>query len=57
VTVHYVNAHFDEGEILLQRSFALEGGESLDAVTDQIHRIEYALYPEAVERWLDLHAS
>lgn len=57
VTVHYVNAHFDEGEILLQRSFALDGGESLDAVTDQIHRIEYALYPEAVERWLDLHAS
>jgi len=57
VTVHYVNVHFDEGEILLQRSFALEGGESLDAVTDQIHRIEYALYPEAVERWLNLHAS
>ncbi len=57
VTVHYVNAHFDEGEILLQRSFALNGRESLDEVSEQIHRIEYALYPEAVERWLDLHAS
>ena len=57
VTIHYVNAHFDEGEILLQRSFALNGRESLDEVSEQIHRIEYALYPEAVERWLDLHAS
>ncbi|MFN9111017.1 MAG: phosphoribosylglycinamide formyltransferase, partial [Bacteroidota bacterium] len=50
VTIHYVNAHFDEGEILLQRSFALNGRESLDEVSEQIHRIEYALYPEAVER-------
>lgn len=57
VTVHYVNAHFDEGEILLQQSFPLHGGESLNEVTEQIHRIEYRLYPEAVERWLDLHAS
>jgi phosphoribosylglycinamide formyltransferase-1 len=56
VTVHYVNAHFDEGEILLQRSFALNGRESLDEVSEQIHRIEYDLYPEAAERWLDLHA-
>ena len=56
VTIHYVNAHFDEGEILLQRSFALNGRESLDEVSEQIHRIEYDLYPEAAERWLDLHA-
>ncbi len=56
VTVHYVNAQFDDGEILLQRSFTFKGGESLDEVREQIHRIEYDLYPEAAERWLDLHA-
>lgn len=55
VTVHYVNRHFDEGKILLQRSFALKGNETLEAVTEQIHRIEYELYPAAVERWMELH--
>jgi phosphoribosylglycinamide formyltransferase-1 len=55
VTVHYVNRHFDEGEILLQRSFTLKGNETLETVTEQIHRIEYELYPAAVERWLELH--
>lgn len=57
VTVHYVNQHFDEGKILLQRSFRLNGTETLDEVTAQIHRIEYEIYPAAVEMWLEKRSA
>lgn len=52
VTVHYVNAAYDEGNILLQESFDVLANETLDSLTHKIHTIEYRLYPKAIEQFM-----
>lgn len=52
VTVHYVNAAYDEGNILLQESFEVSNHETLDSLTHKIHELEYLLYPKAIEQFM-----
>jgi phosphoribosylglycinamide formyltransferase-1 len=52
VTVHYVNAAYDEGKILLQESFEVLANETLDNLTHKIHALEYILYPKAIEQFM-----
>jgi len=52
VTVHFVNAKYDEGKILLQESFDVAADETLDSLTHKIHELEYKLYPKAIELFM-----
>lgn len=52
VTVHLVNEHFDEGEILKQESFEIQTGDTLDVIVAKIHAIEFDIYPKAIEEYL-----
>ncbi len=54
VTVHKVNEKYDEGEIVMQSSFAVEPEETLDSVTAKIHKLEFSLYPEAISKILGI---
>lgn len=48
VTVHYVNAEVDDGEIILQERVSDTFGLSLEEVTRKVHELEYKLYPMAI---------
>lgn len=48
ITIHLVNEKFDEGEILLQSSFEIQE-YTLEAITKQIHELEFKLFPGVVE--------
>lgn len=48
VTVHYVNAEVDDGEIILQERVSDTFGLSLEEVTRKVHDLEYKLYPMAI---------
>jgi phosphoribosylglycinamide formyltransferase-1 len=50
VSVHWVSGELDGGEVISQRSFKKEEGETLESFTEKIHEIEYELLPETVER-------
>lgn len=52
VTVHLVNEAYDEGNIVLQRSFPVAANETLDSLLKKIHNLEYGLFPEAIEKIL-----
>lgn len=52
VTVHFVNAKYDEGKILLQESFEVAASETLESITHKIHELEYTLYPKAIELFM-----
>lgn len=52
VTVHFVNEHFDAGEIILQEKFSLQDGDTLESTEKKIHEIEFRLYPLAIEKLL-----
>jgi phosphoribosylglycinamide formyltransferase-1 len=47
-TVHYVTSGIDEGEIILQKSFGISEGETLETLAEKIHAIEYEIFPKAI---------
>lgn len=48
VTVHYVTEEIDGGEIILQKSFPLNEGETASSLEARIHPLEYEIYPQAI---------
>jgi phosphoribosylglycinamide formyltransferase-1 len=48
VTVHYVDAGVDSGEIIAQEPVRITAGESLDELETAIHAVEHVLLPNAV---------
>lgn len=53
VTVHYVTAGIDEGEIILQKSFKISEYETLDTLAEKIHEVEFEIYPKAINMVLE----
>ncbi|MEY4002478.1 MAG: hypothetical protein RIT07_520 [Bacteroidota bacterium] len=54
VTVHKVNEKYDEGEIVLQESFSVAPDETLATLTEKIHQLEFAIYPRAISKILNI---
>jgi phosphoribosylglycinamide formyltransferase-1 len=50
VTVHHVDEGVDSGPVIAQEELAIEPGESLEHLTERIHRIEHRLLPAVVAR-------
>lgn len=52
-TVHFVTSGVDEGEIILQKSFKISETETLASLTEKIHKTEYEILPEAINKVLN----
>jgi len=52
ITIHYVNEHYDEGATIFQATCPVEKGDSPDDVARKVHELEYAHFPEVVEKVL-----
>lgn len=50
-TIHLVTDALDEGPIFLQRSVAIEAGETVDSLKNKVQNIEKAIFPEAIEQF------
>ncbi|MDK6805796.1 phosphoribosylglycinamide formyltransferase [Aerococcus sp. UMB7834] len=50
VTVHYVDAGIDSGEIIRQASLAIRLGETLDDLEARIHDLEHQVYPAVIRQ-------
>ncbi len=53
VTIHYVDAGIDSGEIIAQEPVRITTGESLADVEAAIHAVEHVLLPKAVAELLN----
>ncbi len=49
ITIHYVNANYDEGAIIFQKSVNLSENETAETVAKKIHKLEYQYFPEVIE--------
>ena len=47
-TVHYVNEELDGGEIIMQSKVPILPNDTVESLTKQIQRKEYAILPEAI---------
>jgi phosphoribosylglycinamide formyltransferase 1 len=52
VSVHWVNNELDGGEIILQKSFVREDGESYESFVKKIKTLEHEIMPEAIRKVL-----
>ena len=48
-TVHFVDEHFDHGEIILQKKVPVLPGDTADSLAKRILNVEHAIYPAAIK--------
>lgn len=49
ITIHFVNEHFDEGEIIYQGRFRIEAGDTIEVIKFKGQQLEHQHYPKVVE--------
>jgi phosphoribosylglycinamide formyltransferase-1 len=52
ITIHFVNAEFDEGEIIHQSKFKIEPGDTLEIVKFKGQQLEHQHFPKVIENLL-----
>ncbi|MDZ4847622.1 MAG: phosphoribosylglycinamide formyltransferase [Chitinophagales bacterium] len=52
ITIHYVNEHFDKGEIIFQTTCNVEQSDTAERVEANVRRLELEFYPKAIEQLL-----
>lgn len=50
ISIHYVNEHYDEGEIIFQDSFEIQRGDTAERIAKKVHALEYEHFPKVIER-------
>ncbi len=52
ITIHYVDEHYDNGQIIAQFTTQLAPGETLESLLPKISRLEHHHYPRVIEKLL-----
>ena len=50
ITIHYVNACYDEGGIVFQARCTVDLQDTPDDIARKVHELEYACYPQVIEK-------
>jgi len=53
ITIHYVNEHYDEGNIIFQATCAISQNDTADSLASKIHELEYAHFPVVIEKLIN----
>ena len=49
ITIHYVDEHYDNGDIILQVKCPVLPGDTPHSLAERIHKLEHAHYPKVIE--------
>jgi len=52
ISIHFVNEHYDEGNIIMQEKVEVNQNDSPNDVANNIHQLEYKYFPIAIEKLL-----
>ncbi len=52
ITIHWVNAAYDEGNIIRQERVNIKAGEDPERIAAKVHELEYTFYPEVIAELL-----
>lgn len=50
ITIHYVNKHYDEGEIIFQAPCSINSEDTPETLAAKIHELEYEHFPKTIEK-------
>jgi phosphoribosylglycinamide formyltransferase-1 len=49
ITIHFVDAHYDNGDIIFQEKCEVLPADTADSLASRIHQLEYKNYPRVIE--------
>jgi len=52
ITIHYVNEHYDDGDIIFQVKCKVEKDDTPESLAKKVHQLEYEHYPHIIEKIL-----
>ncbi len=52
ITIHYVDEHYDNGNIIFQTYCPILENDNAESLAEKIHALEYTHYPAVIERLL-----
>jgi phosphoribosylglycinamide formyltransferase-1 len=55
ISIHFVNEHYDEGEIISQHTCAVSENDTPESLAGKIHDLEYEFFPKAIEKVLSTY--
>lgn len=53
ISIHYVNEHYDEGDIIYQKKVIIEPTDLPQHIAEKIHRLEMEYFPKVIEKWIE----
>ena len=48
ITIHYVNEHYDEGQVIFQAKCPVTPDDTPESLAAKIHELEYRYFPEVI---------
>ena len=54
ISIHYVNEHYDEGNIIFQAKTTVLPTDTADSLAEKIHSLEYEHFPKVIEKVLNI---
>lgn len=52
ITIHYVNAHYDEGAIIQQEKTTIDRKDTAVDIASKVHQLEYEFFPKVIDHIL-----
>ncbi|WP_282048602.1 phosphoribosylglycinamide formyltransferase [Maribacter aquivivus] len=52
ITIHYVNAHYDEGAIIKQAKTPIDTNDTAEDIASKVHQLEYEYFPKVIDEIL-----
>lgn len=49
ITIHFVNQHYDDGNIIFQTKCIVEPTDSYEDIAEKVHALEYEHFPKVIE--------
>lgn len=49
ISIHYVNEHYDEGEVIFQKTISVEPTDNPESLSTKVLKLEHEWYPKTVE--------
>jgi phosphoribosylglycinamide formyltransferase-1 len=53
ISIHYVNEHYDEGDIIFQQKTPILAEDSAEQIAHKVQQLEYEHFPKVIEQLLD----
>jgi phosphoribosylglycinamide formyltransferase 1 len=51
ITIHYVDEHYDNGDVIIQARCNVEPGETAESLANKVRQLEFEYLPKAVEKF------